>query len=42
MKYSNRRKYRDKEVFEEIKTVTKKRKKNLKFMDKIKNLFKTG
>lgn len=41
MKYSNNRKYRDKEVVEEVKVVTKKRvKKEESVLDKVKKLFK--
>lgn len=41
MKYSKNRKYRDKEVVEEVKVVTKKRvKKEEGVVDKLKNFFK--
>lgn len=41
MKYSNNRKYRDKEVVEEVKIITKKRvKKEVTVIDKIKDFFK--
>lgn len=41
MKYSKNRKYRDKEVVEDIKVVTKKRvKKEESVLDKVKKFFK--
>lgn len=41
MKYSKNRKFRDKEIVEEIRVVTKKRiKKEESILDKVKNLFK--
>lgn len=41
MKYSKNRKYRDKEVVEEVKVVTRKRiKKEVSVIDKLKNFFK--
>lgn len=41
MKYSKNRKYRDKEVVEEVRVVTRKRiKKEVSVLNKLKNFFK--